>query len=127
LGHPTRNEPGGIGGGVLVQAEQADRLGRKHYGKAQQTRQDENTAAWRSVLSAASRTRPAPQLRAINAVEATETPIRMAWMRKNTRCPVVTAATSLVPSAATIFIWMNPTVLNSRLEIIVGHARRQTL
>lgn len=58
---------------------------------------------------------------------ATESPISMAWTRKNTRCPVVTAATALVPSPATILMCMKPTVVNSRLEMIVGHASRQTL
>ena len=68
----------------------------------------------------------APQLRAIIAVAATETPISIAWIRKNTRCPVVTAATEVVPSSATIFMCTNPTVVNNRLEIIVGHASCQT-
>ena len=69
----------------------------------------------------------APQLRAIKAVAATDIPISSACTKKNMRCPVVTAATELVPSSATILICMKPTVVNSRLEIIVGHAKRQTL
>ena len=68
----------------------------------------------------------APQLRAIMAVAATETPIRMACTRKNTRWPVVTAATEVVPNWATILMCTKPTVVNSRLEMIVGHANRQT-
>ena len=77
--------------------------------------------------SSAFLTSRAPQLLAINAVVATDTPISSACTRKKMRCPVVTAATELVPSSATILICMKPTVVNSRLEMMVGHASRQTL
>jgi len=53
--------------------------------------------------------------------------MRTACTRKKIRCPVVTAATGLVPNWATILICRKPTVVKSRLEMIVGHARRQTL
>lgn len=50
----------------------------------------------------------------------------MACIRKNTRCPDVTAATALVPNPVTTLMCMKPTVANSRLEMIVGQAKRQT-
>ena len=69
----------------------------------------------------------APQARATIAVEATDNPMKIACTRKNTLCPVVTAATALVPNWATIFMCMNPTVVNSRLDIMLGQASFQTL
>ena len=69
----------------------------------------------------------APQLRAIKAVAATDRPIRIACTTKNILCPVVTAATGLVPNWATIFMCRKPTVVNNRFEMIVGQANRQTL
>ena len=68
----------------------------------------------------------APQLRATAAVVATDRPMSTACIRKNTRCPVVTAATALVPIGDAIFICRNPTVVNSRFEMIMGQASCHT-